>query len=1028
MRDCFRVLFHYSIQILSALSIIVLTACTKPIGDRLPEFFLFDSIFPPLYKVSGEVTGLMGQSLILSNADGNTVQLDCLSCPPAQNVPFQFPEGMRTDSRYYVKISSYPSNPTQICDVYQNAGLIDNSHIDNVVVQCEDGYRVSGAVSGLAGSGLVITLNGTQSMTLNAGATAFTFPIPEYVSVDPSYVRVTSQPTNPWQTCQFNIVDGGGNAVADYTSGDVDISGNPIECTTNVKNVSAQIVGLAYDGLQVTINGSPYTYNAGATTTALVPTASGQPYGIFVTASPSGQQCSVVYGGGNGTTTLVQNADIVARIECNTNTYSVAGAITGLTGSGLRIQMTGAYLDTTPYTKSVTPAAGATGYSFAGGLHYGDTISTLTITQQPSSPAQFCSFSSGGTSYSYTGGSVTGNVTLPSVVCSTNTLQGTVSGYSAPSTGLVVRYNDTTTATSQQIALEPGDAFTFPTVIGHSYTLSIVAQPYNPGYDCLFSDNTTTISGTISSSSVTQNISCNPTPPAAFPTISMAGVTNTITFAGPPGAKLCYRTDGGNPACALAAGGTAYSRGGECASGSTQYGGSFTISSTTTFRAVSCLTLSAFDQSAATLYTATVAGTAATPTFSPAGGVYSNDLSVSISSTTAGATIFYNKTGSALGCDGTNAESSFPSGGSISVGATGTTFYAIACKAGMNASSQSSSTYTLQVAAPTIEHDAYGKVTISGTTSGATYRYSTLGANPTCITGTSYTGAFVYPLTKESIRVIGCKASYMPSSVSTRVVRVKADIRVTGLYTGNLDWAEEQNGVTSAYSETGAGSNGALLTTSYPVAGYQYKVRIEQQVTAVPGPRCLIGNGSGDYYIMERVWVPTANFDVSIGCAVFAFKDTPNPFITKTFYVNRCPVGQEWDAIYGGCTGPPGGYKYCAFSDNKCNVGVSGGFYVTSDSPLHSACWGLSHGPYGGWRPFQSAAFLNTLLNLVLGSASARTQSLPGISEGTAYWSGQADGLDATRALYVIAGTPFAGGHIAIKTDLKPLFCQSEDP
>jgi hypothetical protein len=179
---------------------------------------------------------------------------------------------------------------------------------------------------------------------------------------------------------------------------------------------------------------------------------------------------------------------------------------------------------------------------------------------------------------------------------------------------------------------------------------------------------------------------------------------------------------------------------------------------------------------------------------------------------------------------------------------------------------------------------------------------------------------------------------------------------------------------------------------------------------------------------MERVWVPTANFDVSIGCAVFAFKDTPNPFITKTFYVNRCPVGQEWDAIYGGCTGTPGGYKYCAFSDNTCNVGVLGGFYVTSGSPLHSACWGLSHGPYGGWRPFQSAAFLNTLLNLVLGSASARTQSLPGISEGTAYWSGQADGLDATRALYVIAGTPFAGGHIAIKTDLKPLFCQSEDP
>lgn len=1019
MRDCFRVLFHYSIQILSALSIIVLTACTKPIGDRLPEFFLFDSIFPPLYKVSGEVTGLMGQSLILSNADGNTVQLDCLSCPPAQNVPFQFPEGMRTDSRYYVKISSYPSNPTQICDVYQNAGLIDNSHIDNVVVQCEDGYRVSGAVSGLSGSGLVITLNGTQSMTLNAGATTFSFATPERVSVDPSYVRVTSQPTNPWQTCQFNAVDGGGNAVADYTfSGDVDISGNPIVCTTNVKNVSAQIVGLAYDGLQVTINGSPYTYNAGATTTALVPTASGQPYGIFVTASPSGQQCSVVYGGGNGTTTLVQNADIVARIECNTNTYSVAGAITGLTGNGLRIQMTGAYLDTTPYTKSVTPAAGATGYSYAGGLHYGDTISTLTITQQPSTPAQFCSFSSGGTSYSYTGGSVTGNVTLPSVVCSTNKLQGTVSGYTAPSTGLVVRYNDTTTATSQQIALEPGDAFTFPTVIGHSYTLSIVAQPYNPGYDCLFSNNATAISGTISSSSVTQNISCNPTPPAEFPTISMAGVTNTITFAGPPGAKLCYRTDGGNPACALAAGGTAYSRGGECASGSTQYGGSFTISSTTTFRAVSCLTLSAFDQSAATLYTATVAGTAATPTFSPAGGVYSNDLSVSISSTTAGATIFYNKTGSALGCDGTNAESSFPSGGSISVGATGTTFYAIACKAGMSPSSQTSTTYTLQVATPTISNDANGYVSVAGATTGVAYRYTTDGSTPSCASSPTLPASYLYPDTDQVIKVIGCKNNYISSTVSSKQIRAKADVIITGLYTGSLGWVRTINSNLTPFVTTNAGNNDPITYTSYPAIGANFNVAIDSQVSSVPGPRCFIRNSSLQYTLTSLGSTPSSNFRLFIGCPVLAFSDVAS----NTVLATRCPVGMSWDETNGGCKDSTIAYRYCGADNNSCNDTAIGSFYVTATSPLVVACSGLSLGA-GGWRPFQTAILLNRLLNNV---ASSNSGALPGAWNGQRYWSGEADGLQAAKGLFVISGQVFDSfADKDFKTTSYPLFCQS---
>lgn len=1025
MRDCFRVLFHYSIQILSALSIIVLTACTKPIGDRLPEFFLFDSIFPPLYKVSGEVTGLMGQSLILSNADGNTVQLDCLSCPPAQNVPFQFPEGMRTDSRYYVKISSYPSNPTQICDVYQNAGLIDNSHIDNVVVQCEDGYRVSGAVSGLSGSGLVITLNGTQSMTLNAGATTFSFATPERVSVDPSYVRVTAQPTNPWQTCQFNAVDGGGNAVADYTfSGDVDISGNPIVCTTNVKNVSAQIVGLAYDGLQVTINGSPYTYNAGATTTALVPTASGQPYGIFVTASPSGQQCSVVYGGGNGTTTLVQNADIVARIECNTNTYSVAAAITGLTGNGLHIQMTGAYLDTTPYTKSVTPAAGATGYSFAGGLHYGDTISALTITQQPSTPAQFCSFSSGGTSYSYTAGPVTGNVTLPSVVCSTNTLQGTMSGYTAPSTGLVVRYNDTTTATSQQIALEPGDAFTFPTVIGHSYTLSIVAQPYNPGYDCLFSNNATAISGTISSSSVTQNISCNPTPPAEFPTISMAGVTNTITFAGPAGATLCYRTDGGNPACALAAGGTAYSRGGECASGSTQYGGSFTISSTTTFRAVSCLTLSAFDQSAATLYTATVAGTAATPTFSPSGGTYNNALTAVVISSDAGSTIFYNRTGSPLDCNGTNKEGSFASGGSVYVG-TPATVYAIACKAGYNPSAQTASAYAFQVASPTISHDENGTVTISGTTAGATYYYKTDGSTPGC-TGTAYSAPFAFPVnTDQPLKVIGCRSMYNQSSIVEHAVRTKASILVSGLYPGSLGYSVTQGSAVSNGTMQALAPGAVITHVRYPVVGYYYRIAITTQPTDNPGPRCYIRSATGEYFLEAQAYasMPSAGVTNYIGCPILAFSDDTS----ATALSSRCPVGMTWDGTNGGCTGTAGVYQYSGSADHSCNDTAIGSYYVNSGSPLVTACSGMTLGPVT-WRPFRRASQLNKLLNNV---ASSNIWAMPGAENGQIYWSGEAHGSPIApgpaKALFVIAGQTYDSfNDNDFKTTAYPLFCQDQ--
>src|SRR5439155_1612463 len=80
---------------------------------------------------------------------------------------------------------------------------------------------------------------------------------------------------------------------------------------------------------------------------------------------------------------------------------------------------------------------------------------------------------------------------------------------------------------------------------------------------------------------------------------------------------------------------------------------------------------------------------AATPTFSPAPGTYTSSVSVTISDSTAGATIYYTTDGS------TPTPGSTPYAGPIPVTQT-TTLRAMAAASGMANSAVASGTYTIQ--------------------------------------------------------------------------------------------------------------------------------------------------------------------------------------------------------------------------------------------------------------------------------------------------------------------------------------------
>jgi Regulator of chromosome condensation (RCC1) repeat len=281
------------------------------------------------FTVGVTVTGLSGSGLVLQNNAANNLQV-------AANGTYTFSTAITRGSTYNVTVLTQPSAPAQTCGVSNGFGTVTIANATGIQVNCITTtvtYTIGVAVSGLAGTGLVLQNNGGDNLPVGAnGNYSFATPIASGATYG---VSVLTQPSNPAQTCVVTV--GNGTASANVT-------GIPVTCSNNMANIAVTVSGLlpntsvvlqdnGGDNLTVSTNGAVTNFNT--------PLSRDSSYAVLVSQQPAGRTCTAgansrgTVSGGN-VDVAVTCGSIVAAGETHTCALTSAGAVWcwGLNASG----------------------------------------------------------------------------------------------------------------------------------------------------------------------------------------------------------------------------------------------------------------------------------------------------------------------------------------------------------------------------------------------------------------------------------------------------------------------------------------------------------------------------------------------------------------------------------------------------------------------------------------------------------------------------------------------------------------------
>lgn len=261
-------------------------------------------------------------------------------------------------------------------------------------------------------------------------------------------------------------------------------------------SIGGSISGLTATGLSLG-NGSDTISPASGATSFTMPTsvASGTTYAVTVKTQPTGLTCTVTNGSGTVSSAAITNV----AVACTPAAFSINGAITGLTASGLVLANGSATTSPPTGSTTFTLPAGANGASYS-----------VVVQAHPTGLS--CQVTNG------TGTVAGANVTNVSVACvaSTYSLSGSISGLSA--SGLVLADGSDTVSPAANAT-----SFSLPTAKANGAAYNLVVQTQPTGLTCQVTNGT----GTIPGANVTNvTIACAPA------TYSIGGSITGLTVSG----------------------------------------------------------------------------------------------------------------------------------------------------------------------------------------------------------------------------------------------------------------------------------------------------------------------------------------------------------------------------------------------------------------------------------------------------------------------------------------------------------------
>lgn len=273
------------------------------------------------FSVGGNVTGLEGNGLILRNNGGDPLEI-------TGNGSFIFPTPLNDSTSFEVTITAQPTDPQQTCSLTGGNGTLSGSDVTDVQVACTtDQFSLGGTISGLEGDGLILQNNGGDDLSVDSdGSFTFASPLDDGSNYQ---ITVAVQPTDPSQTCTVSNAAGSIQAV--------DIDHVRVDCTTDQFTVGGTVSGLSGSGLVLQNNGGDdLTVSGDGAFVFANPLDDGSGFAVTVATQPLDprQTCTVSNGSGQ-----LSGADVTdVRVNCEVETFSVGGTVTGLSGSGLTLQ------------------------------------------------------------------------------------------------------------------------------------------------------------------------------------------------------------------------------------------------------------------------------------------------------------------------------------------------------------------------------------------------------------------------------------------------------------------------------------------------------------------------------------------------------------------------------------------------------------------------------------------------------------------------------------------------------------------